>query len=74
MDSLDELERLVATSVRVGKTEPMGKELWGRCSRVVTDRLGEFYKGPGSRFMASLGMTFPFMRVSIEVDSGRKGA
>src|SRR5215475_6479937 len=41
-ESLDELDRLVATLLRVGKTAPVGKDLWGRCSRIVTDRLDEF--------------------------------
>src|SRR5262250_1953989 len=42
MESLDELERFVATLLRVGKTGRVGKDLRGRCSRIVTDRLGEF--------------------------------
>jgi len=33
------LGRLVATFDRVGKTGRVGKELWGRCSRTVTDHL-----------------------------------
>src|SRR5215471_13492240 len=53
IESLGELERLVATLLRVGKTAPVGKELWGRCSRIVTDRLGEFLQAgssPGGSF------------------------
>jgi len=40
-----ELERLVATLVSVGKTDRVGKGLSGRCSRIVTDQLGEFLRG-----------------------------
>ena len=43
------LGRLVATSVRVGKTGQVGKELWDRCSRIVTDQLGVFQR-VGGRF------------------------
>ena len=44
-----ELERLVATLVRVGKTDLVGKGLSGRCSRIVTDQLGVFGQGNGER-------------------------
>jgi hypothetical protein len=44
-----ELERLVATLVRVGKTDLVGKGVSGRCSRIVTDQLGVFGLDNGER-------------------------
>ena len=50
IESFGALERLVATFLRVGKTGRTGKELWGRCSRVVTDGLGEFHTSQTAEF------------------------
>src|SRR5262249_7151679 len=59
IESLDEVERFVATLLRVGKTGRVGKELWGRCSRIVTDRLDEFSgdseQGSGTRERKAAG-------------------
>jgi len=42
MESLGELERLVATVVRVVKTVRTGKGVGTSCSRIDTDNLGVF--------------------------------
>ena len=43
MESLGELERLVATVVRVVKTDLTGKGVGTSCSRIDTDNLGVFW-------------------------------
>jgi hypothetical protein len=42
MESLGELDRLVATVVRVVKTGRTGKRVGTSCSRIDTDKLGVF--------------------------------
>jgi hypothetical protein len=53
MESLGELERLVATVVRVVKTGRTGKRVGTSCSRIDTDNLDVFspaVAGPGGCF------------------------
>jgi hypothetical protein len=57
MDNFGAAERLVATSVRLVKTGRTGKELWGRCSRIVTDQLGVFHRDNRNAESAGLGHT-----------------
>ena len=45
MESLGELERLVATVVRVVKTGRTGKRVGTSCSRIDTDNLDVFHAG-----------------------------
>jgi hypothetical protein len=72
MESLDALERFVATLLRVGKTGPVGKELWGRCSRIVTDRLGEFW---GEKERAAGGeIERPMMEAGLKENRQEKAA
>jgi hypothetical protein len=64
MESLGELERLVATVVRVVKTVRTGKWVGTSCSRIDTDNLAVFHRPlrawrtrqEEEGFLAALGM------------------
>ncbi len=62
MESLGELERLVATVVRVVKTGRTGKRVGTSCSRIDTDNLDVFPRALSASLSAQEEREIPRLR------------
>ncbi len=71
MESLGELERLVATVVRVVKTGRTGKRVGTSCSRIDTDKLDDFHRRLRARVNASQEEGFSWRKNARRGDGPR---